>query len=121
MPSRSVIVRQTPLTEMESPTEVSAETAGASASRRLPRAAWTRPRSSTIPVNIRHHLQVVSDAADLNHFDTVRLRDARDAVAHQHAGGLASAHEDRGDEQNELVHKAEANRLPRQRRAAFDE
>src|SRR6266511_75943 len=83
---RSTTVRHTPLTASDAPGPESTETFEHATRKREP-GSTTTPRSSTIPVNIRHHLQVLTDRLDRSNADGQRVGDRGHAVAAQHSGG----------------------------------
>ena len=64
------------------------------------------PRSSTIPVNIGLHPQVVADPLDVDDPQRGRLADRSEPVAHQHAGGVRPADQLRGEVQHDAVDEA---------------
>src|SRR5436190_9366364 len=131
-PVTEVAVRQAPLTATESPW-LSSDARAADMRSRAPSeelsTASTPPSSLTMPVNIsgspfeqpRSNQHVLSDLFELRGQRMDALRDPRDALALQHGAGLGGPHQDRCDEEADLVDLARVEQHPCEGRPSFDQ
>src|SRR5204862_6259684 len=87
---------------------------------RAPSSERTEPSSSTIPVNIGLHPDVVAEALDRDDVEVERLADRREAPAADDAARRRPARDLRREVHDHRVDDAVTNRAPRKRRPALD-
>src|SRR5204863_9296483 len=118
---RSTTGSHSPFTDAESRTWLARTTVRASTTSRPSPAAVTSPRSSTIPVNTRHHLQIRADPLDPFERQSERRAHRNEALTPDHARPVFAADHLRRNVEHDPVHDTALDERPREPRAALDE
>src|SRR5439155_11742662 len=119
-PSRATTVRHTPFTAIESPGTEPGATLGASTTNR-DAPSTTVPRSSTIPVNIRHHLQILTHPLYRTNGHRERRSDGGHPFASEDARRGYPPNELGGEVKHQPVYRPALDGRPANSRSSFDQ
>src|SRR5512132_2429455 len=118
---RSTTVRHTPFTAIDEPTSLSASTVRQDTVIRSGARSTTAPSSSTIPVNMGLHPQVLPYVVEGRDGELHGLGDGGEPPSAQDTGRVLAPNELGGEVHHDLVHGSVLDHGPRERGAAFQE